>query len=70
MQNKFDESYKGNVALREPILSMMMWGPLDGYGMEKKEQRCRLDHHSLRTGSRICSKIGEMCVCVCVCHNF
>ena len=49
MQNKFDESYKGNVALREPILSMMMWGPLDGNDMEKKEQRCRLNHHSLST---------------------
>ena len=59
MQKKYDESYKANGAIREPILSMMMWGPLDGYDMEKKEQRCRLDHHSLRTGSRICSNYTE-----------
>ena len=59
MQKKYDESYKANGAIREPILSMMMWGPLDGNDMEKNEQRCRLDHHSLRTGSRICSNFTE-----------
>ena len=42
MQNKFDESYKGNVALREPILSMMMWGPLDGFDMKKKKTKMSL----------------------------
>jgi uncharacterized C2H2 Zn-finger protein len=59
MQTIYDESFKANGPLREPILSLMMWGPLDGYDMRKKEQRCHLDHHSLRPGYQICLNFSE-----------
>ena len=42
MQKKYDESYKANGAIREPILSMMMWGPLDGFDMKKKKTKMSL----------------------------
>jgi hypothetical protein len=55
IQNIYDESYKANGFLRKPILSLMMWGPLSEYGMQKTEQKCNLRNCS----SSLCSNFIE-----------
>ena len=43
MQKLFDESYRGNGRIREPILSIMMWGPNTDNRLRKTDQECKLD---------------------------
>ena len=34
MEMKYDQSYMGNRAIRKPILSLVMWGPLTDYELK------------------------------------
>jgi hypothetical protein len=57
MQKLFDESYRGNGRIREPILSIMMWGPNTDNRLRKTDQECKLD--SLRYGTHVCTNFAE-----------
>jgi hypothetical protein len=59
MQTIYGESYNANGSLRKPILSLMMWGPLDEYEMRKIKQECSLENCSSTPGSLICSNFTE-----------
>ena len=57
MQTLFDESYRGNGIKREPILSIMMWGPYADMRLHKTDRECKLD--SSRSGMHVCTNFGE-----------
>lgn len=59
MQSIYDESYNASGALMKPILSLMMWGPLAGYDMQKTAQKCKFYINSRRIGTHVCANFTE-----------
>ena len=57
MNQQFEESYKGNGPLREPILSLMMWGPQTDYAVKKSDEECKFD--TFRSGPHFCTNFSE-----------
>lgn len=56
----YDESYKGNGLMREPILSLMMWGPLTNHNLRKSDAECKFDPMIDRqSGVHACSNFSE-----------
>ena len=60
MRIQFDQSYKGNGPIREPILSMMMWGPQTDFHIKKTEEECKFDSFRDRqAGSHVCTNFSD-----------
>ena len=57
MTQQYGESYKGNGTLREPILSLMMWGPQIDYNLKKTDEECKYD--TFNTGPHVCTNFSE-----------
>ena len=57
MQRIYDESVHASGPLREPILSLMMWGPAAEFGMNTTEQKCDLNHSN--SGRHTCRNFQE-----------
>ena len=57
MTLQYDESYKGNGSLRDPILSLMMWGPQTDYTLKKTDEECKFD--TFKTGPHVCTNFSE-----------
>jgi hypothetical protein len=57
MQIIYDESIHASGPLREPILSLMMWGPAAEFRMNTTEQKCDLSHS--KSGIHACRNFQE-----------
>ena len=57
MKKIFDESYRGNGPLREPILSLFMWGPYVDLEIKRNLKACKL--YNTRAGFHSCSNFSE-----------
>ena len=60
MAKKYDESYRGNGPIIEPILSLMMWGPMTYFDIKKNDSQCKFDTLKDRQeGAHVCSNFAE-----------
>ena len=60
MELKYDESYRGNGPIRQPVLSLMMWGPLTYFDIKKTDSECKYDTLIDRqAGAHVCSNFAE-----------
>lgn len=60
MRKIYDESFKGNGQMSEPILSLMMWGPLTNYKLKKMDKECQYDTLvDSQLGVHVCSNFSE-----------
>ena len=60
MKTQFDQSYRGNGPLRNPILSLMMWGPLTDFNITKTDDQCKFDSFEDRqAGKHVCTNFSE-----------
>ena len=60
LEKKYDESYRGNGPIIEPILSLMMWGPMTYFDIQKYDSQCKFDTLKDRQeGAHICSNFAE-----------
>ena len=57
MQSIYYESVHASGPLREPILSLMMWGPAAEFRMNTTEQKCDLNHSN--SGIHTCRSFQE-----------
>ena len=60
LEKKYDESYRGNGPIIEPILSLMMWGPMTYFDIKKNDSQCKFDTLKDRQeGAHVCSNFAE-----------
>ena len=59
MASIYNESYKGNGPVREPILSLMMWGPLADFYLKKSYRKCDLNSVDPESRTHTCTNFSE-----------